>query len=355
MDGPVNRQEIQQLLDALEGLVADRVTPGYAALLRVDGEDVELFGGTLDGEAGSPAPDRDTVYDIASLTKVLATWGVVGRLVADGPLRLEDPVSRFFPDVHAGWAEHTLADLLLHRTRLPTTTWLAQYGDDPVTIRTGVLSAEPVNRPSVPAQYLNRGYIVLGWVVEQVVGEPFDRVVERGWWGPLGLASTHFNPLDAGVPPRRIAPTEEIGGEIGRLRGVVHDENARLLGGVAGHAGTFSTLSDLSRFAGLVLRDDASLGLAPDFLRRSRTPVEEWTEDRSRALGWWVSRDGSLVRHDGFTGTTICLAPHTGNIGVLLTNAVHYGRRNPRVSAVRDLLSAITSEQSAHATQAIAQ
>jgi CubicO group peptidase (beta-lactamase class C family) len=339
----VTRPDTQQLRAALEALVTDRVTPGYAAMLRTGGETVELFGGTLDDEAGSAAPDRDTVYDIASLTKVLATWGVMGRLVADGSVRLEDPVSRFFPDVHPGWAEHTLADLLLHRTQLPAATWLSQYGEEPGAIRTGVLSAEPVDRPSVPAQYLNRGYIVLGWVVENVVGEPFDQVVARVWWGPLGLGGTHFNPLDAGVPSRRIAPTEDIGGEVGRLRGVVHDENARWLGGVAGHAGAFSTLGDLSRFAGLVLGDDASLRLAPDFLRLSQTPVEEWTDDRYRALGWWVSRDGSLVRHDGFTGTTICLAPHTGDVGVLLTNAVYFGRRNPRVSAVRDLLSAITS------------
>lgn len=130
----------------------------------------------------------------------------MGRLVADGSVRLQDPVSRFFPNVHPGWAEHTLADLLLHRTQLPASTWLSQYGEEPGAIRTGVLSAEPVDRPSVPAQYLNRGYIVLGWLVESVVGEPFDQVVAREWWGSLGLGGTHFKPLDAGVPSGRIAP-----------------------------------------------------------------------------------------------------------------------------------------------------
>ncbi len=108
--------------------------------------------------------------------------GPVATQTGEPPtIGLEDQVSRFFADVHPGWAEHTIADLLLHRTRLPTATWLSQYGNDPDAVRYWVLTAEPADRPAEPAQYLNRGYLVLGWVVEAVTGG--DSLM---WWPESG-------------------------------------------------------------------------------------------------------------------------------------------------------------------------
>jgi len=212
----------------------------------------------------------------------------VGRLLAHRLIGLEDPLSRFFADVHPGWTEHTIADLLLHRTRLPTATWLSQYGNDPEAVRYGVLTAEPADRPAEPAQYMNRGYLVLGWVVEAVTGGRFADVVAREWWYPLGLADTSFDPLVAGVAPERIAATEDMGGKFGRLRGVVHDENARLLGGVADQAGAFSTLNDLSADA-----DRAS----PLFTGESGEPggIPEWTEVARIGSQVTFARDASLL------------------------------------------------------------
>ncbi|MFB6723667.1 serine hydrolase domain-containing protein [Kribbella sp. NPDC056345] len=327
------RPDLVELATALDALVTNEVTPSYALALRRDGELTQRFGGRLDGSA--QVPDPATVYDVASLTKILATWGVVGRLIHDGHLALNAPLSRFFPGIGAGVGRHTVADLLTHRTTLPTATWLARYGDD---IKHGVLTAATEDRSAVPAQYLNRGYLILGWLVEVIAGRPLSEVTADEWWRPLGMHDTQFTPLTGGIDPDRIAPTEVLA-DGNRLRGVVHDENARLLGGVAGHAGVFSTLADLALFLTALTDAPETLGLSQDYLAQSRSPLVPWTETRQRAIGWWVTPDQSLVRHDGFTGTTICYSPATGDFGILLTNAVYYSRRNPAVNQVRDQLS----------------
>jgi CubicO group peptidase (beta-lactamase class C family) len=323
----------------LEDLVTDSVTPGYAFCMRRNGDVTYRYGGRLDQSPSSPCPTSDTVYDVASLTKVLATWGTVGRLIALGHVRLDDPVTTFFPDCNPAVGAHTIADLLLHRTTLPPSTWLAQYGEDRASIERGVLSAATEPRSSTPALYLNRGYIVLGWIIERVAARPLHEVVAAEWWRPLGMLHTYFNPLSEGVTPLECAPTEREQGDRPALRGIVHDENARHLGGTAGHAGAFSTLADLVRFMTLMLDSPGVLALQPGYLTASVDPLVPWMDKRARAFGWWVSDEGSLVRHDGFTGTTMCFAPATGNFAVLLTNAVYYGRRSPRIGRARDVLS----------------
>ncbi len=316
----------------LEEAVAERVTPG--AVLHAasrDGRELVLTAGRLTYDEASEPVTVDTVYDLASLTKVVACLPLLLNLLSAGEVRLSDKVSRFF--ANAGWFQEpslgdvTLEELALHSSGLPA--WRPVFAN--VSARRTALAhvlQTPLTEERGRFVYSDLGVTVLGAVVERVTGERLDDAFRRVVAEPLGMTTVRYPPLPEGL---RVAPTEDDGLRGGLLRGEVHDENAWVMDGVSGHAGLFGAAADLSRYAASWLRLEAPFA------------TREWlaasVADRSQGAGpargllWrlrddddWPIGDGVSHRafgHTGFTGTSIVVDPEAGWTCVLLTNRVH--------------------------------
>jgi len=280
--------------------------------------------GTLDWRSGVIVDAEQTMYDLASLTKVVATTAATMVLVDRGKLRLDDRVTRYLPEFTGGDKDAvTIRDLLMHRSGLPAGRDLPRRGAASGEARRVVLATHLVRAPGTVTEYSDLGLDVMGFVIEQITREPLDQFVERAVYRPLGMRSTMFRP--AAALRARIAPTID-----NVARGEVHDGNARALGGVAGHAGLFSTASDLAVFAQLMLDGGVagSTRLFADSIARMFTqPGPDW-----RALGWQTCPgDGSCGQylssrafgHTGFTGTSIWIDPERDLFVIVLTNRVY--------------------------------
>jgi CubicO group peptidase (beta-lactamase class C family) len=295
--------------------------------------------GQADALQGRPM-HPDTIFDLASLTKVVATTTVTLALAGRGQLGLGDPVADYLPGFGACRdARVTIAHLLTHTSGLPGSRpfyrWCGSRADLLRDLRATPLEAPPGSR----VRYSDPGFITLGEVVAAAAGEPLDAAVGRLVTGPLGLTSTNFVPNELA---HRFAATEPRGDGSAWV-GVVHDENARLLGGVAGHAGLFAPAQDLARFAAWWVSDDDTA--VPAGLRRAAAACQAQSSGGRRGYGWACAGDGfdilggrwgtAAVSHTGFTGTSLALDPATGRWLVLLTNAVHFGRDAAAVQALR--------------------
>ena len=282
-----------------------------------------------------PRPvDTTTVYDLASVTKVVGLTTACMLLVNEGKLDLDAPVQRYVPAFRGTNKERvTIRHLLTHSSGLPA--WRPLYTETTTRATAFALvdTTALVSEPGSTMAYSDIGAIVLTQAVESITGQRLDAWLTARVFGPLGMRDTRF------LPPaewkERIAPTERSqDGTI--IRGTVHDENAWRLGGVSGHAGLFSTAPDMVRFVEwLLARPDVR-----DWTRRQNTPPGS-----SRALGWDTpsganssagTKLGPLAfGHTGFTGTSIWIDPEKGLFIVLLTNRVHPTRENGRISRVR--------------------
>jgi len=297
----------------------------------------------------------DTIFDVASLTKAVATAPSVMILVEEGKLRLGDPASRFLPEIAPGGGDRakiTVEQLLVHRAGFPP--------DDPIEIYTGSpaeiferKARQPLERPPGTAfVYSDAGYEVLGELVRHVSGEPLDRFAAERIFRPLGMRETAFRPLDAHLPASRIAPTERTEGRW--LRGEVHDPRARAVGGIAGHAGLFSTADDLARFCRMIL-SGGSLGgsrvlspLGVEALTRPRF----YGDGDVRALGFDVETAYSRNRgelfapgsfgHTGFTGTSLWLDPASKTYVIFLSSRLHPDGRGD-VNRLRALVATLAA------------
>ncbi|WP_067604139.1 serine hydrolase domain-containing protein [Nocardiopsis listeri] len=292
--------------------------PGGAAVVGTGGMWEFVAVGRIDDEHDT-APDVS--YDVASLTKVMATWPLVGRAIAEGILDLNAPMSEYFDgeDLPGAWV--TTRQILTHTSRLNQVTWLERYVGTDQDLAEAILS-DPLEDPGY--LYVDRGFILLGLLLERLYGKGLDRLAADLWAG-LGMRSTTFGPL-----PRSpgVAPTERRLVGTAPTWGVVHDEAAALMGGVAGHAGAFTTAIDLGAFAREMLRlhEIGAEGAIPgSYVRESWTPQVDAGGRLSRGLGWLVTPEG-VVYHNGFTGTSLFMHPESGRYVGVLTNAVHYGR-----------------------------
>ncbi len=299
---------------------------------------------------------RDTIFDLASVTKTFTTIAVMQQVEA-GRVRLDEPVATYLPAFAAnGKDDVTIRHLLTHTGGLPA--WLPLYSAyDTVEERyAAVLAAKPVAEPAQRYLYSDLSLITLGLVVEKVTGDLLDEVIAAGITRPLGMTDTMFNP-----PARlthRIAATEEQPWA-GRpmIRGEVHDENAWSLGGVAGHAGLFSTAQDLAVLARTLLnggRYGQQRILETDTVRAMIVNENEEFPANSHGLGfeldqrWYMDGLSTPVTfgHTGYTGTSVVIDPLSDSFVILLTNRVHptrgWGGNNPSRRAVaRDLARAI--------------
>ncbi|MFC4562753.1 serine hydrolase domain-containing protein [Nocardiopsis mangrovi] len=273
-----------------------------------------------DPQAGPAAPDVH--YDVASLTKVMATWPLVGRAVDGGLLDLDAPLEEYVSGGPYPGGTVTARQILTHTSRLNPVTWLERYVGTEQDLAEAILS-EPLDEEGY--RYIDRGFILLGLVIERLFGAPLDRLA-GDLWAESGMVATSYGPL-ARSP--MVAPTERRIPGAAPAWGVVHDEAAALMGGVAGHAGVFSTAIDLGVYARELIRAHAegdALGLSAGFVRQSWTAQVPVEERYARGLAWLVTDDG-LVYHNGYTGVSLYMHPETGRYVGLLTNAVHFGRR----------------------------
>jgi uncharacterized protein YbbC (DUF1343 family)/CubicO group peptidase (beta-lactamase class C family) len=295
----------------------------------------------------------DTIFDCASLTKVIATTSCLMKLYEQGKFRLNDRITEYIPEFEGGKSHITIRNLMTHFSGLrPDLTlnppW-SGYG-------TGIHLAEAEDAKSEPGArfvYSDINFIVLGELVRRLSGQPLDVYARAQIFLPIGMKESMFNPPHSLEP--RIAPTERLGKTGEPLRGVVHDETARFMGGVAGHAGLFSTADDLSRFAEMMLHSGELGGVrlfSPLTVQKFTTPQSPPDQPILRGLGWdldspYSGNRGELFSigsygHTGFTGTSIWIDPVTDTYVVLLSNSVHPFRR-PAITALRGKVGTITA------------
>ena len=282
----------------------------------------------------------ETIYDLASLTKVIGLTSAAMMLLDRGKLDLDAPVQRYVPAFQGPGKERvTIRHLLTHSSGLPA--WRPLYAEAATREQAlALVDTTPLLRqPGDTFVYSDLGAILLTQAVEAITGQRLNDFLDGRLFGPLGMQSTRFLPPQDWRP--RIAPTEKD--TVFRHRalwGEVHDENAGRLGGVSGHAGLFSTGPDLARFAQwlLRLRNIDSLRVR-DFTHRQELPPGS-----SRALGWDTPSENSSAGtkmgpnafgHTGFTGTSIWLDPDRDVFIILLTNRVNPTRANTKILQVR--------------------
>jgi len=328
----------------VEAAVARGELPG--AVVLVGRGDAVLYHRAIGRRAVAPAPEpmtEDTIFDLASLTKVVATTTSVMKLVEEGRIRLNDPVSQFEP----GFGKYgkngiTIRHLLTHTSGLrPDLELEIEFHGADEAIRRAIEEV-PTAPPGERFVYSDINFFLLGDIVGRVSEERLDRYARAHVFEPLGMRETSFLPPDSWRP--RIAPTEACEarawpcGTPGAafLRGVVHDPTARRMDGVAGHAGLFSTAADLSRFCRMLLGGGRLGGariLAPATVARMTSPSTPPDLRAVRGLGWDIDSSYSSNRgelfpigsygHTGFTGTSLWLDPSTSSYVVFLSNRVH--------------------------------
>jgi CubicO group peptidase (beta-lactamase class C family) len=281
-----------------------------------------------------------TLFDLASLTKVVATTTAVLALAGGGKLGLDDPAARYLPGFTAlREGPVTIRHLLAHTSGLPDTRKFYRWCSSREELLSDLFATPLEAPPGTRVTYSDLGFLALGEIVVTVACEPLDAAVRNLVTVPLGMTSTGYAQAAA---PDRFAATERR--EDGTpWNGVVHDENARLIGGVAGHAGLFSVVADLAAFcAWWVSVADIPV---PTTLRREAESCQTARLGGSRGLGWVRGGDrfdilgghwpASAVSHTGFTGTSLALDSPSGVWAVLLTNSVHFGRDATGVKALR--------------------
>jgi beta-N-acetylhexosaminidase len=338
----------------LDGFVAAGAFPG--GVLAVGYHDqlaVHPFG-TFTRDVKAPKVTENTIYDMASLTKVVVTSTSAMMLVQQKRLDLDAPVERYLPEFSAAaksdpnpsWrARITVRMLMLHDSGLPAHRdfYKEAKGHDPVLAK---ILAEPlVHEPGTQVEYSDLGFILLGEIIERLTGETLEQFAKGHIFAPLGMSDTMYNPPAA--LRARIAPTElDTDFRKRLLRGEVHDENAFAFGGVSGNAGLFSTASDVAAFAQMLLNG----GIYAHHRLLARATIQEFTArqvigDSSRTLGWDVptppnSAAGhyfspSAYGHTGFTGTSLWIDPERDLFVVLLTNRVNPTRANEQIRLAR--------------------
>ena len=287
-----------------------------------------------------------TLFDIASLSKILSPTMIALRFLEEGKLRLYDSVETFFPEAPADKKGITILQLMTHTGGFPAHFYLSDYTSDPAEAA-GVILAHPLAQaPGSDPVYSCMGYILLGKILEKAGGAALDALAEQYVFGPLGMVHTGYHPAGD------IAPTEADPATGTPLRGIVHDENARFLGGISANAGLFSDLNDMITFTKMLARGgkaaDGTCFLSPATLKaalQNRTPE---SRGEFRGLGFNLAGSprnflGDLMGnraygHTGFTGTSIAVDPDTGLWVVLLTNRVCPSRTNTQLVRMRSLI-----------------
>jgi uncharacterized protein YbbC (DUF1343 family)/CubicO group peptidase (beta-lactamase class C family) len=315
----------------LNDAIAQRQIPGAVLIVGHDGQVV--YRKAYGDRALVPRREAmtvDTVFDCASLTKVVATTTAIMQLWEQGKFRMNDPVAKYLPEFgQNGKQDITIRQLLVHFSGLAPDLDLTKSWEGKETAYRMAFEEAPEHSPGAGFAYSDINFVVLGALVERVSGESLDQYAAQHVFAPLGMKETRFLPPAAWET--RIAPTEEDE-KHQLLRGAVHDPTARRMGGVAGHAGVFSTADDLAIFAQALL--DGGRGVvSAATVAKMTVPQQPVNSTVLRGFGWDIdsplsSNRGELLPvggygHTGFTGTSLWIDPATKTYIVLLTNAVH--------------------------------
>lgn len=329
--------------------VWDRVISGAAWWVEADGRAGQ---GSYGFRSKVPQKERlseDAIFDLASLTKVLATAPAIMQLFERGQVKLEAPVCQYLPEFTGeGREKITVRHLLTHTSGLkPSLPQEPAWSGYENGIKL-VCQTLPATAPDAQFRYSDINFILLGEVVRRVSGEPLDVFAAKNLFGPLGMKDTAFQPC-SGLHGRCVATERDENGVM--LRGVVHDPTARRMGGVAGHAGLFSTAADVARYTRMILQGGELEGvrvLQPETVKRMTAVHTPPALVDKRALGWDVDTRYSKPRggfpvgtsfgHTGFTGTCLWIDPGSNAFFVFLSSRLHETDRDSDVRKVYEKL-----------------
>src|SRR5271165_2690339 len=359
MDLAANLERFAPVDAVVKNAILQGLTPGAVVIVGHEGKVVyrKAFGSRSLDPLIEPMT-VDTIFDMASLTKVMATTSSIMRLVQLGQIKLNDPVAKYIPEfAQNGKEDVTIRQLLTHYSGLRADLDLKPDWTGQAEAFRMANAEKLVNPPGSTFLYSDINFIVLGELVQRVSGLGLNQYAEAFVFSPLGMTATRY------LPPQswffRIAPTEKDDRSGLMLRGVVHDPTARQMGGVAGHAGLFSTADDTAKFAQALLN-----GGSPVW---SRLVVEKMTTPQQppnltvvRGLGWDIdspfsSNRGELLPvgsfgHTGFTGTSLWIDPTTNTYIVILTNAVHVKHGNA-IALRSEVATAVTAALALNVTE----
>ncbi|WP_266079961.1 serine hydrolase domain-containing protein [Haladaptatus caseinilyticus] len=352
-DTLLDESERKRITEFLETHVSEGTFPGAA--VAVVNEDGQLYRNAVGAAQNVPVVremTEETVFDLASVTKAVATATSVVQLIDRGALRLDDSLCGIYcgvPEEEYGKCDITIEHLLTHTSGYPAWLPLWTEMDSPDHVIDHILRDTPLDaEPGTKVTYSGLGYILLGDIVHRVSGSPLDEYADENIFEPLEMTMTAYNPLDTLPDDRSYAATEDSAyyGEV--VVGEVHDENAAFLGGVSGNAGLFSTIDDLSTYAMAMLNCGKVNGTQILSKQAVKEMTGNWTADLDgeRGLGWdltemfghrdsGTSFDTRTFGHNGFTGTSIWFAPQMDFSVVTLTNRVHPSRDNYAITDFR--------------------
>ncbi len=348
-------EKLRDVDEVIVQAIKDSAFPGAVVLAARDGiVGYQKAFGTYEYDPYSRQVDVNTIFDLASVTKVIATTGAAMRLADEGKISLDDPVVKYIPQFgQNGKDKITVYNLLVHNSGLPAWRRYYEFCTTPQCVLDSIYASPLAYNAGDSTIYSDLGLITVGKVIERVARTRLDTYVDSVFFKPLGMTNTMYNPPRTLWP--RIAPTEVDSfwqRTYTAVRGRVHDENAATLGGVSGHAGLFSTASDLSIFLQMLLNGGTYNGrryISEETVRRF---TRRQSQHSTRAIGWDTknlpmnvrssgrSWAGTLMSnqtflHTGFTGTSVAVDPERKLIVVLLTSRVYPTRNNVKIFEVR--------------------
>jgi CubicO group peptidase (beta-lactamase class C family) len=359
----LDHQDYPYITRMLQRAIENGSTPGIALLVGKDGTLLYRYAvGQAQIYPEAKELKEDTIFDIASLTKVVATTTAIMLLLRDHRLKLDDPLQHYFPEFAQPVKEQlTIKHLLIHSAGLPdhipfyelVQQEAERQGTDFIGspaakqfVLEKICQTDLIYPPGQQYKYSDLGFILLGQIIENISGMAFDRYCHDLIFAPLQMSRTFFRRHGEPLPEGEYAATERCEWRHRIVCGEVHDENAYAMGGVAGHAGLFSTLDDLHKFMCALYRcykgSDSFIPkpIVHQFFSRQNLP-----EYSTRALGWDTPSDkdsssGTLlskksVGHTGFTGTSLWFDPQRKLHIILLANRVHPSRNNQRFLKMR--------------------
>lgn len=326
----INLKKLEGIKEIVEESIEQKKIPGAVVLVLNQGKIVykQAFGNKSLYPSTEPMT-TDTIFDLASLTKPIATGTSIFKLVEAGKLRLSDKAKLHLPELtEPAWEAITLEHLLTHTSGLPSGNASSDYKEGITQSIKKINNLKLLAPPGERFTYSDIGFIMLGEIVQRTSGRLLDQFSRDEIFLPLGMKETGYNPSETLKP--RIAPTQKE--KDGILRGVVHDPRARLLNGIAGHAGLFSTVDDLALYCAMILNPSNSKVLSHASIRtmtQARAVPNGW-----RTFGWDCDTafssnrgelfpKGSTFGHTGFTGTSIWFDPASQTAVIFLSNRVH--------------------------------
>jgi CubicO group peptidase (beta-lactamase class C family) len=350
----LSRDALTPIADVVQAEIASGRIPG--AVVLIGQPDRIIYREAFGVRATRPAPiaaTADTMFDLASMTKVIATTTAVMQLVDEGALRLDDPVARYWPDFGAAGKDRiTIRHLLTHYSGLRAEMYMGRPWSGYETALRLLIADRLLYEPGTQYRYSDQNFIALGEIVNRVSGTTLDRYAAERIFAPLRMTDTLFRPLPSQAG--RIAPTSRSPVTGGAP--AVHDPAARRMGGVAGHAGLFSTADDLATFATMLLNNGVAQGsriLSAGAVELMTRPASPAGGSRVRGLGWdlgepFVSDQGRgapvfRYGHTGFTGTMLWLDPSSGTYVIVLSNRTHAGRRGDAQPLRNGILHAVSA------------